>query len=244
MDNDYNLVNTQLCERIKRDDKAAETLLILHNNGLIHKFVNSVKERHMLNHMFTYDDAIQEASLALLKAASRFEYKNGASFSTYAWWFMFASMEKSFDRAIAHIPVDKEKDYRLDRMKNSYIKSTIEGLTNCCSFEDLFYIDYPEDMPDEVLIEDIIVESETFNIVELRQLRMLLEETMSKLTDKEQKVIKLRYGWNTDGEIMTFDAIGKEFGVQRERIRQIVAKALRKMRLKDCSKYLKDFLYN
>lgn len=239
-DIDYKLKNQQLCERLQRGDKTAEAELLDLNDGLIKQFVNKVRDKGMLNHMFTYDDAVQEARLALLKAATKYDFRKGA-FTTYANWYMFASMRKCFECYATHIPDNHSVDYRQGRLREG-VAGFVMAVINAEHLEDLAYTDFPDDLPDDVFFDEMIENPNDFTDDVIRQeLRKELEKQMSGLTEREQKVLKLRFGWET-GEEMTLEAVAKEMGVTRERIRQVEAKALRKLKAPERSKGLRDYL--
>ena len=238
--NDYRTRNQQLCERLQRGDRSAIGEILELNDGYVHKFVNGIKEKGMLNHLFTYDDAIQEARLALLKAAEKHDFRKGA-FSTYANWYMFAAMKKSLDCYVTHIPDNHATDYRCDRLKDG-VAGFVTSVINAESLDEIAYTDFPEDMPDDVFFDEIVQGNEDFTEeIERTELRQMLEKSMSQLTEREQKVLKMRMGWE-NGEEMTLEAVAKEMGVTRERIRQIESRALRKLRVTSRSGDLRVFL--
>lgn len=238
--NDYRTRNQQLCERLQHGDRSVIGEILELNDGYVHKFVNKVKEKGMLNHLFTYDDAVQEARLALIKAAEKHDFRKGA-FSTYANWYMFAAMKKSLDCYVTHIPDNHATDYRCDRLKDG-VAGFVTSVINAESLDEIAYTDFPEDLPDEVFYDEVVRDNKDFTEeIDRMALRQILEKSMSELTEREQKVLKMRMGWDS-GEEMTLEAVAKEMGVTRERIRQVEAKAIRKLRVPTRSEGLRDFL--
>lgn len=232
--NDYRTRNQQLCERLQHGDRSVIGEILELNDGYVHKFVNKIKEKGMLNHLFTYDDAVQEARLALIKAAEKYDFRKGA-FSTCANWYMFAAMKKSLDHYAAHIPDNHATDYRRDRLKDR-IAGFVMSVINTESLDEIAYTDFPEDMPDDVFFDEMVRDNEDFTEeIDRTALRKMLEKSMSELTEREQKVLKMRTGWD-NGEEMTLEAVAREMGVTRERIRQVEAKAIRKLKKRHAQK--------
>ncbi len=220
--------NFELCRRIQSGDKAAEAELVLLNDGLVHSLVNRVRERHMLSHLYDYEDCCQDCYIALLDAAKRYNGFEG-SFSTYAYRKMYGAVSRKWEeKYAAHLPKNLTVAYRNGKEKRSTVVGRINAVMDAVSFDDVAYVEDDDEilyedicrdphlpLPDEAAIDDILQEN--------------IRDILLTLTERERKVLILRYGLAGD-EPMTFEKIGKRFCVQRERIRQIEAKALRKLR--------------
>jgi len=250
----------ELAKQIVNSSSTAKEEFINSNYRLVVSIAKKYKRESM-----DMLDLIQAGNIGLIKAVDKYDYKKGFKFSTYATWWIRQSITRYIDDCeyTIRLPVHlQQKISMLKRKKQEFVNiylrdPSVEELADYCDLDvdkvtevlnnnkNIISLDSPikddedgslvEFIPSDDTLNDIVI-----NEVEKHNLQEKIDEVLSFLTDQEEEVLRSRFGLG-ESEPKTLEEIGKMFGVTRERIRQIEAKALRKLRHPSKLKQLENF---
>jgi RNA polymerase primary sigma factor len=251
-------IKTKEDDLVADGDEASKSL-IRANLRLVVSIAKRYRNRGML-----FLDLIQEGNLGLMRAVEKFDYTKGFKFSTYAtWWIRQAITRAIADQArTIRIPVhmmetinkvvrvqrqmlqELGREPALDELAER-VAMTPERVRECLRInQDVVSLEQPVGDEDDFSLSDVIEDQEAVVPADAAARTMLNEavkEVLGQLSEREQEIIRLRFGLD-DGQMRTLEEVGKEFGVTRERIRQIEAKTLAKLRHPIRSQRLRDYL--
>ncbi|MEY2414691.1 MAG: polymerase primary sigma factor [Ilumatobacteraceae bacterium] len=245
--------------RTVQTGQRAKSELIQANLRLVVSIAKRYSGRGML-----FLDLIQEGNLGLMRAVDKFDHTKGFKFSTYATWWIRQAITRSIAdqartiRIPVHMVESMNRVLRMQRQMHQELERepSLDELAERCGLHpdrireilrislDPLSLDSPVGEEDDSnltdFIEDLTVDAPA-DMATKRMLAQAVEEALGELTDREQEIVRMRFGLD-DGQARTLEDVGKEFGVTRERIRQIEAKTLAKLRHPMRSQRLKEFL--
>ncbi len=259
LDGPIDPVEHRRCLRIVQTGQRAKSELIQANLRLVVSIAKRYSGRGML-----FLDLIQEGNLGLMRAVDKFDHTKGFKFSTYATWWIRQAITRSIAdqartiRIPVHMVESMNRVLRMQRQMHQELERepTLDELAERCGMHadrireilrislDPLSLDSPVGEEDDSnltdFIEDLTVDAPA-DMAAKRMLAQAVEDALGELTDREQEIVRMRFGID-DGQARTLEDVGKEFGVTRERIRQIEAKTLAKLRHPMRSQRLKEFL--
>ncbi len=251
----------ELAKKIKEGDQEAKDTLICSNLRL----VISIAKKYVNTHSLSFLDLIQEGNLGLIKAVDRYEYDKGFRFSTYATWWIKQAITRSIDDQdrVIRIPVHMNGIIRkVMRTASDMLQEEDAGVHDSKQIaEELGISEKNVQRAFQIVAHPVSLETpigddgnsylgdfvEATNMVSPEQnaednsLQVEIFKQLQTLNEREQKILEMRFGLN-NGEEHTLEQVGNYFGLTRERIRQIEAKALMKLRHPNRSRYLIDYV--
>lgn len=257
--------NEILCTLIQEGNEQAKQDLCVKNRALVDKYAWAYGKKYTTR--LSFDDLEQSGMIGLIKAAERFDVHKGYAFTTYAvWWIRQSVVRDIYDTGfMIRLPVHMmEKINKIAKLDSVYIGNGFDSVERVDMISGELgippeYVEYclmlkanyintsslnlPVGEENSELMEFVPIENEKSieDIVMVKALRESLEEVLETLTEREQHILRLRFGFD-DGRIHTLEEVGKEYNVTRERIRQIEAKAIRKLRHPSRSRKLINYL--
>lgn len=260
------LTNEQLCVMYQKGDETALVALLEKNKRFVYQMAIKISEEYR-QQALTVEDLYMEGNLGLLEAANKFDVTKGFMFTTYSWhWIRQKIVRTAIDTGyMIRIPVHLfDKLVKVNNCRRRHSDATFDELLQFLQEDDNMLLT-PGTLDELIAYSDLYMNTSSLNDVigeegdteriefipdesmaveEIAlgdQLKQDLREVLSTLTDREQKVLDLRFGL-TNGHEMTLEEVGEIYGVTRERIRQIEAKALRKLRHPLRLNRIKDYL--
>ena len=245
--------------RIVEDGQTAKSDLIQANLRLVVSIAKRYSGRGML-----FLDLIQEGNLGLMRAVDKFDYTKGFKFSTYATWWIRQAITRSIAdqartiRIPVHMVESMNRVLRMQRQMHQELERepSLDELAERCEMpvervrdilrisQDPLSLDSPVGEEEDSNLADFIQDASVDAPDDAAAKKMLIEavdEALGELSEREQEIVRMRFGLD-DGQARTLEEVGREFGVTRERVRQIEAKTLAKLRHPQRSQKLKEFL--
>ena len=252
----------ELSKRIEKGDMGARQHMIEANLRLV---VNIGKRYR--NRGLPFLDIIEEGNLGLIRAVEKFDWRRGFKLSTYASWWIKQSIERAFVNQLRTIRLPVHIDDRLSRLLRTLAKATqqygerpsneelaelmdttVEEVRRLMGLvRDAQSLDVPVGDDSGTTLGDLVEDQGALSpshVIEIFKRHELIDQWLNGLSETERRVIELRFGFDDNGEGQTLQTIGKEFGVTRERIRQIEGQALKKLRriVREYGAVLEEFL--